>query len=271
MSAPRSKSPRAATIALFAIGGLFSYFVTFLVLISTFVAVTGLGSDAEPEQDAADAAPVVTTTTSVPTTTTTAPPPTYVVEKALSGDSVMVTDGTSSITVTISGIDAPDVAAAQCWAAESIAFATTTLVGENVVLSAGTSTANAVSALTLADGTDFAAAAIAAGLVRAAASATAAARSAESAAKLAGLGLWGAPCLGELVAPPPVQPLVPPPPRTTTQEPEPEPAPEPEPEPDVYYANCAAVRAAGAAPLHRGEPGYRSALDRDNDGIACDT
>src|SRR5262249_44159302 len=31
----------------------------------------------------------------------------------------------------------------------------------------------------------------------------------------------------------------------------------------VYYANCAEARAAGAAPLHRGEPGYRSGLDRD--------
>lgn len=39
----------------------------------------------------------------------------------------------------------------------------------------------------------------------------------------------------------------------------------------VYYANCDAVRAAGAAPLHQGEPGYRKALDRDGDGIACDT
>ena len=266
MTAPRSKSPRAATIALFAVGGLFSYFVTFLVLISIFFAVTGLGSDAESEPDAALP---VTTTTAVPTITTTAPPPTYVVEKALSGDSVMVTDGTSTITVTVFGIDAPDVTTAQCWAAESMAFATTTLVGKNVVLSAGTITANTVSALTLADGTDFASAAIAAGVVRAAAaSATAVARSAESAAKVAGLGLWGVPCLGELVAPPPVQPL-PPPARTTTQAPQPE--PEPEPEPDVYYANCAAVRTAGAAPLHRGEPGYRSALDRDNDGTACDT
>ncbi|MFC9894179.1 excalibur calcium-binding domain-containing protein [Nocardia sp. NPDC127579] len=40
--------------------------------------------------------------------------------------------------------------------------------------------------------------------------------------------------------------------------------------PNVYYADCDAVRAAGAAPLHRGEPGYRKGLDRDNDGIACD-
>ncbi len=38
----------------------------------------------------------------------------------------------------------------------------------------------------------------------------------------------------------------------------------------TYYANCAAVRAAGRAPLHRGQPGYRSGLDRDGDGVACD-
>jgi hypothetical protein len=39
----------------------------------------------------------------------------------------------------------------------------------------------------------------------------------------------------------------------------------------TYYANCAAVRAAGAAPIHRGEPGYSRKLDRDGDGIACET
>lgn len=39
---------------------------------------------------------------------------------------------------------------------------------------------------------------------------------------------------------------------------------------DVYYANCDAVRAAGKAPLYRGQPGYRPGLDRDNDGIACE-
>lgn len=37
-----------------------------------------------------------------------------------------------------------------------------------------------------------------------------------------------------------------------------------------HYANCAAARSAGAAPLLRGQPGYRGALDRDNDGIACE-
>ena len=38
----------------------------------------------------------------------------------------------------------------------------------------------------------------------------------------------------------------------------------------TYYANCKEARAAGAAPLYRGEPGYREKLDRDNDGIACE-
>jgi hypothetical protein len=38
----------------------------------------------------------------------------------------------------------------------------------------------------------------------------------------------------------------------------------------VYYANCAAAREAGAAPMHKGDPGYRSGLDRDHDGVACE-
>jgi len=45
----------------------------------------------------------------------------------------------------------------------------------------------------------------------------------------------------------------------------------PKPKPKaVRYANCAAARAAGAAPLHRGDPGYSSRLDRDGDGVACE-
>jgi hypothetical protein len=37
-----------------------------------------------------------------------------------------------------------------------------------------------------------------------------------------------------------------------------------------YYRYCSDARAAGAAPLRRGDPGYASHLDRDNDGIACE-
>jgi len=39
----------------------------------------------------------------------------------------------------------------------------------------------------------------------------------------------------------------------------------------VYFANCAEARAAGRENIRRGEPGYRPALDRDNDGIACES
>jgi len=39
---------------------------------------------------------------------------------------------------------------------------------------------------------------------------------------------------------------------------------------DVYFANCTEAKAAGAAPIRAGAPGYRTALDRDRDGIACD-
>lgn len=38
----------------------------------------------------------------------------------------------------------------------------------------------------------------------------------------------------------------------------------------TYYANCAAARAAGAAPVMRGSPGYSARLDRDNDGVGCE-
>lgn len=36
------------------------------------------------------------------------------------------------------------------------------------------------------------------------------------------------------------------------------------------FRSCAAARAAGAAPMRRGSPGYNPNLDGDNDGIACE-
>lgn len=38
----------------------------------------------------------------------------------------------------------------------------------------------------------------------------------------------------------------------------------------MQFASCAEARAAGAAPLYRGDPGYSERLDRDGDGIACE-
>ena len=48
------------------------------------------------------------------------------------------------------------------------------------------------------------------------------------------------------------------------------PAPAPAPAAAVSYANCTAVRAAGAAPIRIGQPGYSSRLDRDGDGVGCE-
>jgi hypothetical protein len=37
-----------------------------------------------------------------------------------------------------------------------------------------------------------------------------------------------------------------------------------------YWHRCDAARAAGTAPIYKGEPGYRDGLDGDGDGIACE-
>jgi hypothetical protein len=36
------------------------------------------------------------------------------------------------------------------------------------------------------------------------------------------------------------------------------------------FRNCDEARAAGAAPVRRGDPGYGPHLDRDNDGVGCE-
>ncbi|THA85411.1 excalibur calcium-binding domain-containing protein [Streptomyces sp. A0592] len=68
-------------------------------------------------------------------------------------------------------------------------------------------------------------------------------------------------------------------PKPAAPAPAPTTAPAAAPEPDtddtggganVSYNNCAAVRAAGAAPIRRGDPGYGRHLDRDGDGVACE-
>ena len=36
------------------------------------------------------------------------------------------------------------------------------------------------------------------------------------------------------------------------------------------FANCSQARAAGAAPVRVGDPGYGRHLDRDGDGVGCE-
>ena len=40
---------------------------------------------------------------------------------------------------------------------------------------------------------------------------------------------------------------------------------------NMLYPDCKAARAAGAAPIYRGQPGYRPEMDGDGDGIACES
>lgn len=37
-----------------------------------------------------------------------------------------------------------------------------------------------------------------------------------------------------------------------------------------HWHGCNDARAAGTAPIYRGEPGYREGMDGDSDGIACE-
>jgi excalibur calcium-binding domain-containing protein len=39
---------------------------------------------------------------------------------------------------------------------------------------------------------------------------------------------------------------------------------------EPVYGNCTEAREAGVTPLHEGDPGYGSHLDRDGDGVACE-
>lgn len=41
-------------------------------------------------------------------------------------------------------------------------------------------------------------------------------------------------------------------------------------QPSRAYSDCDAARAAGAAPLRAGDPGYARHLDADRDGVACE-
>ncbi|MEV6827752.1 excalibur calcium-binding domain-containing protein [Amycolatopsis sp. NPDC051102] len=247
-----------------------------------FVLGAIFGKAPEPKLTTA-AAPASSAAPSTSTTTSSTPTPaavTYTVAGVTDGATVVVngSDG-SSRTVHVLGVTAP-AAGTGCYSAESLGWATTTLSGKAVKL--GAETAQGI-ALTLADGQDYATLAIQQGYLKYATNAALPALAVtESAAKQAVSGLWGPPCNGTIDAPAPPAPQPtqapapvqapatkaapkPPPVVVTTEE-----APAPEPDHSVYYANCSAAKAAGAAPLYRGEPGYRPALDRDGDGVACE-
>ncbi|WP_236796457.1 excalibur calcium-binding domain-containing protein [Amycolatopsis sp. GM8] len=223
-----------------------------------------------PPTNTAAPAPVTTTTTTQP------PADGYTVVTVVDAATVVVSDAQGARkTVQVPGVKAP-LAATACFAPESIAGATTLLANQRLTLAAD-------GGIVLANGTDYASAVIGAGYARAG---VAPLQAAEAKARTAVLGLWAPPCNGDIdhpaFTPPPPPPS--PVPVTTTTKPKPttrvtteearpstaERTTEPDVDSGVYYANCTEAKAAHAAPLHIGDPGYRPALDRDKDGVACE-
>ncbi|OWQ94303.1 thermonuclease family protein [Sphingopyxis witflariensis] len=89
---------------------------------------------------------------------------------------------------------------------------------------------------------------------------------AEARARDAKRGLWS----GTFQTPADYRAAHPRPKRRPTDLPRPAPSAHAQPPLGVYYRNCKAARAAGVAPLYRGQPGYRPEMDGDGDGIACE-
>jgi micrococcal nuclease len=239
-----------------------------------FVLGAVFGKAPEPELTAAAPPATAPTSTTSATPTPTPVAVTYTVGTVTDGANVVVngSDGTRK-TVRVLGVTAP-VTTTGCYSAESLAWATTALYGKTVQL--GAETVDGI-AVTLAGGQDYAALAIQSGYLKYATSAAAPAlAAAETAARQATSGLWAPPCNGTIDVPAPTPTPQPPAPATkAAPKPAPVPTTEEAPAPEqqdsaAYYKNCTAAKAAGAAPLHRGEPGYRPALDRDGDGVACE-
>lgn len=157
-----------------------------------------------------------------------------------------------------------------CWAETALTFAKIALLGKRLHFDDDV--------VTLPDGEDVAVLMASRGLGRVKAGARPEVVTAQDMAKLASLGLWGAPCEGsDTPAPPPPQPPPPavtttvaPPPPTLPPTPSPTPKPSTPQPPSVYYPSCYEAARARAVPLYRGQPGYRRELDPDGDGVACE-
>lgn len=110
------------------------------------------------------------------------------VQGVLDGRTVLLSDGTK---IVIDGLAAPE----PCWAAAAAVFAKSFLLGKPVVVERSPSDDEA--ALWLQDGTEYALLTVGQGVLRGDAPHDPAYGAAEATARRAGLGLWGAPCLGE--------------------------------------------------------------------------
>jgi endonuclease YncB( thermonuclease family) len=209
---------------------------------------------------------------------------TALVLEIVDGDTIDIRDDNRGhLRIRVLGIDAPETKkpghGVECWGPEATQFATSTMLGRRVALITDPTQdrtdryGRTLAYLVRDDGWDYSVQAARAGAARSyvyggvPVSRHNAIAAAEQEARAALRGLWGPPCNGATTstatvaqaaqppAPPPgALPLVPPAASSS-----------------VYYDDCGDARAAGAAPLARGESGYRSALDRDGDGVACES
>jgi endonuclease YncB( thermonuclease family) len=201
----------------------------------------------------------------------------------MDADTIKVTGPGGERVVQVLGLTTPPNTNG-CFAEETVAWAKNTLSGQEVIIQSVSDEAGiALASVGMVNGGDYATTALKAGYAKYASTAVektvgTALQTAEDAARAAGNGLWGPPCLGKIDTPPtsialPQQSAPPPATRaepSTKKSTPPPAAAEPEPPKTVSYPNCAAARAAGAAPLYAGQPGYSRKLDRDGDGVACE-
>ncbi|MDI2027175.1 excalibur calcium-binding domain-containing protein [Saccharopolyspora sp. TS4A08] len=243
--------------------------------LAAVIALLAIGGLAEHDERAQPAGPQVLREPSSPPPSVATPSP--VVAPAPPQDQALVLDvldddrvlirvpGRDPQVVRLAGLQTPP--AGECWGAEARAFAERSLRGVTVRAAFGVGWSSGRSpdpevSLILPDGAEYSSLALQQGAAEfypqsfLAEGLTAELVQAEATAKTAGRGLWGEGCH------PPVQAA-----------PVPAPAPVPgagEVVLPAYYADCAQARAAGAAPLHRGDTGYSSKLDGDGDGAACE-
>jgi endonuclease YncB( thermonuclease family) len=219
---------------------------------------------------------------------------TALVLKVVDGDTIDIRDGVRGrLRVRVLGIDSPETNkpgyTVGCWGPEATEFAKSTMVGRRVAIVTDPTQdrtdryGRTLAYLVRADGWDYSVEAARAGAARSyvyggrPVGRHDAIATAEREARDADRGLWGPPCNGntssvatvaaaEAAPPPPASSPAPPPaflePPAGTVPPLPS---------SVYYGDCGDARAAGVAPLRVGEPGYRPGLDRDGDGVACES
>nr|WP_090346226.1 thermonuclease family protein [Mycolicibacterium malmesburyense]CRL78824.1 micrococcal nuclease-like nuclease [Mycolicibacterium malmesburyense] len=215
---------------------------------------------------------------------------TAVVLNVVDGDTIDIRDDLRGrLRVRVLGIDSPETKkpgyTVGCWGPEATEFARSEMLGQRVALVLDPTQdrtdryGRTLAYLVRADNWDYSVEATRAGAARSyvfggvPVSRAPAITAAEQEARDAKRGLWGPPCNGDTSSSPATvtsgsQATVPSP---SLAAPPPSPPPPPASTTSVYYKNCDAARAVGAAPIRVGQPGYRTGLDRDGDGTACDS